>query len=116
MVAVTFESNSAALAYARDTDLQWPMLIDESRSLYTAYGMNRGSWWDIYGPQSWWIYGKLLAKGRRLQRPRGNFDQLGGDVLIDPEGIVRLHHVGRGPADRPSVAAIVAKIRVAENR
>jgi hypothetical protein len=27
----------------------------------------------------------------------------GGDVLIDPGGIVRLHHTGVGPADRPVI-------------
>ena len=29
--------------------------------------------------------------------------QRGGDVLIDPDGIVRMHRVGKGPADRPGV-------------
>ena len=43
----------------------------------------------------------------------GNLDvtidaQQGGNVLIDPGGIVRCHHIGRGPADRPSVRVILA--------
>jgi len=29
-------------------------------------------------------------------------------VLIDPDGIVRLHHVGEGPADRPAVSDLLA--------
>ena len=33
--------------------------------------------------------------------------QRGGDVLIDPNGIVRMHHVGKGPADRPGVEMIL---------
>ena len=111
VVVVTFEVGSAAQAYVRDTNLSWPMIVDETRALYSAYGMERGSWWKIYGPGPWWVYAKLLLKGRRLRRPRGNFDQLGGDVLIDPEGIVRLHHVGSGPADRPSVRTIIDVIR-----
>ena len=115
VVVVTFELGSAAQAYVRETNLPWPMLVDESRALYAAYGMERGSWWNIYGPRSWWIYAKLLMKGRRLRRSRGDFDQLGGDVLIDPEGIVRLHYVGSGPADRPSVTTIIDQIPGAES-
>ena len=93
------------------------MLIDESRALYTAYRMGRGSWWNIFGPKSWWIYAKLLLKGRRIQHHRhdqGDYDQLGGDILIDPEGVVRLHHVGAGPADRPSVTSILHVARNAQ--
>jgi hypothetical protein len=32
-------------------------------------------------------------------------------VLVDPAGIVRFHHVGLGPADRPQVGAILATRR-----
>ena len=111
VVVVTFEFGAAAQVYVQETDLSWPMLVDESRALYKAYGMDRGSWWAIYGPRSWWIYAKLLFKGRRLQQSHGNLDQLGGDILIDPDGIVRIHHVGAGPADRPSVETILDRVR-----
>jgi len=100
-----------AMAYVRDTDLAWPMLVDESRSLYAAYGMDRGGWWDIFGPPSWWAYARLLFRGRRLQRPGSDVRQLGGDVLIDPQGKVRVHHVGSGPADRPSVTSLLEIVR-----
>ena len=40
----------------------------------------------------------------------GDIFQRGGDVLIDPTGIVALHHVGNGPADRPPVETILGKI------
>jgi hypothetical protein len=28
-------------------------------------------------------------------------------VLIDPAGVVRVHHVGSGPADRPSIESLL---------
>jgi hypothetical protein len=111
VVIVTFEAGPIAQAYVRDTDLRWPLLVDESRALYSAYGMERGRWWDIFGPAAWWVYAKLLVNGRRLRRPSGDVQQLGGDVLIDPAGIVRLHHVGAGPAERPSVSSILDAVR-----
>jgi hypothetical protein len=112
VLVVTFEAESVAQAYVHDTELQWPLLIDESRELYKAYDMQHGKWWDIYGPSAWWIYAKLLVKGRRMVASHSDFEQLGGDVLIDPEGIVRMHHVGKGPSDRPDVSSIIARIKM----
>ncbi len=54
---------------------------------------------------------QTLIQGRRLHRSDGDVNQLGGDVLIDPTGIVRLHHVGSGPADRPSVSSLLELVR-----
>ncbi len=104
---VTFEVDYMAQAYVRNTKLQWPLLIDAERKLYRAYGMERGSWREIYGLASWWAYAKLFARGRRPRLPGSDVHQLGGDVLIDRAGIVRFHHVGRGPADRPAVAELL---------
>lgn len=111
VAVVTFEVGPLAESYVRETRLEWPLLVDESRQLYAAYGMHRGTWWEIFGPASIWIYAKLLLRGRKLRRPHGDPSQLGGDVLIDPQGIVRLHHVGAGPADRPSVESLLHVIQ-----
>ena len=108
---VTFDKELLAQEYALQTQTCWPLLIDTDRSLYRAYGMDRGSAWQIYGPQAIWIYLKLLARGRRLQPSGSDYHQLGGDVLIDPSGIVRLHHVGQGPHDRPQLADVLAAIK-----
>ena len=111
VIVVTFELGPLVQAYVRQTGLRWPLLVDETQALYSAYRMDRGRWWDIWGPASWWAYGSLLLRGRRLHRSDGDVDQLGGDVLIDPTGIVRLHHAGSGPADRPSVSSLLELIR-----
>jgi hypothetical protein len=106
-LVVTFEAGPAALAYVRETQLAWPLLVDANRELYKAYGMFHGRWWNLYGPASTWTYLKLMLRGRRPRLPAADPTQLGGDVLIDPGGIVRLHYVGNGPADRPSVQSIL---------
>lgn len=111
IVVITFEAGPLATAYASQSGWRWPLLVDVSRELYASYGMLRGSWRNILGPSAWWAYAKLLARGRRLQRSSGDVQQLGGDVLIDPEGIVRLHHIGNGPADRPTVETLLAVVR-----
>ena len=63
--------------------------------------------WAIWGPASWWGVLKLILKGRRLRPPAGDVYQLGGDLLIDPDGTTRWHHVTRTPVDRPTVDSIL---------
>jgi hypothetical protein len=107
VVIVTFESSPLARAYVHETGLPWTVLVDETRSLYRAYGMLRGRVWDIWGPRTWWAYAKELMHGRLPGASHADTSQLGGDVLIDPGGVVRFIHVGSGPADRPSLAAML---------
>lgn len=53
----------------------------------------------------------VFGKGRKVKRPTSSdFRQLGGDVLVDPEGIVQLHYLSDNPADRPSVEQLIAMI------
>lgn len=110
---VTFDANFMATAYVKDNAISWPLLIDTDRNLYRAYQMERASWWSIYGPSSVANYIKLLFRGRRLRRPGRDTRQLGGDVLVDPQGIVRLHYVSESPHDRPPVADILKIIESA---
>jgi alkyl hydroperoxide reductase subunit AhpC len=108
---VTFEFGPLAAAYVAETQLEWPLLVDSERTLYKAYGMEHGTWWNLYGPASIRVYLKLMARGRRLRRPGSDTQQLGGDVLIDPQGVVRLHHIGAGPADRPTITALLEPVK-----
>lgn len=107
IAVVRFEAAPLVRAYLADTSIVWPVLIDADRGLYRAYGMHRGRLSDIWGLRTWIAYAKELARGRLPRSSGGDTRQLGGDVLIDPDGTVRLHHVGDGPADRPPVAAIL---------
>ncbi len=107
VAVVTFEAGFLARAYVEDTGLRWPLLIDEERKLYSAYDMLEAGFWDIWGPRTWWAYLKEVAQGRLPKASKGDVNQRGGDVLVDPTGIVRLHHVGQGPGDRPSAKSIL---------
>lgn len=110
---VTFENDLFARSYVAETALTWPLLVDDTRETYRNYGMLSASFWDIWGPKTWWAYLKQVMKGERLNKSEGDIYQRGGDVLIDPDGIVSLHHVGAGPADRPAIGTILNKVRPA---
>jgi hypothetical protein len=106
VAVVTFEQAWRAEAYVRDTGTTWPILLDRDRVLYTAYDMHRGSRRKVLGVRQWWTYIRLILRGHRVQRPTDDIYQLGGDVLIDPAGIVQLHFVSDSPVDRPSLDSI----------
>lgn len=112
VAVVTFDKPFLCRAYIEETGLEWPMIIDETRGLYEAYGMLRASFMDVWGPASWLAYLRELRKGQGLKRAGADVMQRGGDVLIDPGGVIRLHHVGKGPADRPDVDALLQAIRI----
>jgi hypothetical protein len=107
---ITFESGYFAQRYVEETSLPWPLLIDDKRETYGKYGFLSASAWDIWGPKNWWIYFKEIAKGGKIRKSEGDIFQQGGDVLVDPNGFVRLHHIGKGPADRPTVEMILKMI------
>lgn len=110
VVVVTFEHDFFARSYVAETSLTWPLLVDSEREVYRGYGMLTASFWDIWGLATWRAYLRAVLKGEKPKPAGEDIYQRGGDVLIDPAGIVRLHHVGAGPADRPAVAAILARI------
>ena len=108
---VSFDADALALAYVRESELPWPLLLDVDKRLYREYGMTRGSWWRIYGPVSIWNYLKLFMQGKKPGKPGEDWRQLGGDVLIDPQGTVRILYVSTSPHDRPSVNSILNFVR-----
>ena len=105
---VTFEAEDAAREYVIETGLPWPLLVDRDRRLYRIYQMHRARLRDLWGVATMRAYWREARNGRFPRLPRTDTGQQGGNVLIDPGGIVRFHHVGRGPADRPLVKTLLA--------
>ena len=107
VAVVTFETQSAAAEYVSDTGTSWPILVDERRELYRAYSLERAKWYHLVGPRTLFAYAKEAMRGTFPRRPVADTMQQGGDVLIDPDGVVRFHHVGAGSGYRPTVAQIL---------
>jgi len=116
-IAVLFFSQGRRLPDYRthfDVPARIPLLADEGRAVYKAYGMRVGSLRDIYGPDTLKKYAELIRKGMKMRlKTDEDTRQLGGDVIVGPDGRVILAHCSKNQADRPSVETIVAAVRTA---
>lgn len=88
-----------------------PLLADEGRTVYKAYGMRVGSLREIYSPDVLKKYFDLIRSGRKLRlKTDEDTRQLGGDVIVGPDGRIVLAHCSRNQADRPSIETLIAAI------
>jgi alkyl-hydroperoxide reductase/thiol specific antioxidant family protein len=113
VVVIAFAAPGYVAAYQRDRLAPLTVLVDESRQVYRAYGLGRGSVRTVWGPKTWWAYAKLIRQGRRFQRPTEDTLQLGGDFVVGRDG--RLVYVFRSadPDDRPTVDDLLVAVREA---
>ncbi|BCL61115.1 hypothetical protein DGMP_18080 [Desulfomarina profundi] len=110
VVTVSFESQETAVKYLKDTKLTWPVILDEEKKLYTYFGMGKGTFWEIWGYQTWLAYFRELLQGRLPRKSNGDIHQQGGDIILDRNNTVRYVHVGRGPADRPNINTLLQQV------
>ena len=112
LVVVTFADDPARLAaYREHLGLDVPVVADVDRSLYRMLGAGRGSLRRVWSVGTLALYGRLLARGRRLRTPSEDTRQLGADVVVDRDGVVRTIWLPDGPDRRPSADEIVAAVR-----
>ena len=82
---------------ARGAAGKWFSLGEDVAALFFVAGDSSAS--AAQPAAAWTAYADHLAlSGQKLQQSDGDISQRGGDVLIDPDGVVRLVHVGDGPA------------------
>lgn len=112
MLIVSFEPLERIRWYLADVDFEWPVLSDPDRAAYRAYGLERTSLARAWlSPRTLAFYVRAALHGTRLHRPTADTRQLGGDFLIDAQGVVRLARRSVEPAGRPSVEELLQVIR-----
>jgi AhpC/TSA antioxidant enzyme len=91
-------------------DLPWPVLVDLDRVAYRAWGLRRASFRTVWlDPRVWARYGLLLLGGQRLRRLGSDTLQLGGDFVVDADGVVTWARPQQAD-DRPPVGVLLAEL------
>ena len=110
IVAVSFGTPYWAGAWLKTTGAPFPIWLDPDKQSYPTYGMER-SLKAAYSPKTIWYYIKAVARGEKLQKSQGDTDQLGGNFIVDKNGIVRFAYPSKDPTDRPPVADLLSVLR-----
>jgi alkyl hydroperoxide reductase subunit AhpC len=109
VLILSFGTLPAAQAWLEETCSPFELLLDPERSVYEAYELERSAFrsWNL---RTLWRYVQLLASGRRWRGIQGDSTQLGADLIVDPDGVVRLAHYSHDPTDRPAVDGLLATL------
>ena len=111
VVAISFEPMGRLRKEVEDLRLPFPVLSDPSLASYRSYGLARGSLFAVYNPKAVWEFLRLLLKGRGVGGPHGDLRQLGGDFVIDGEGILRFVHPSTQSQERPRMDQLLQVLR-----
>jgi hypothetical protein len=114
VVTISFESSHWTKVWLEETQSPFPFLLDPEREAYRAYGLQTSAL-RAWSPRTLWYYLKAAWQGRERLGKRGDTDQLGGDFIVDRQGIVRLSQPSRDPLDRPPVNQIFKTLRQLES-
>lgn len=109
VVLISFGNTELAQAWIAETQTAFKFLLDPERKTYRAFSLDysmRRSW----SPKVWLEYARLLAKGRKWRGIQGDSGQLGGDFIIDPEGILRMAYRSHDPTDRPAIDYLLKRL------
>ena len=109
LVAVTMGTPDEAARFRDDLHATFEFLADAEQAVYRAYGLPRGTAWQIAGPKVWLPAIRAIARGG-VGRPVGDIRQMPGLFVIDTSGILRLAHYPTNQTDRAKHAEVLAAI------
>jgi len=110
VVVVTFAAPDRLAAHREHLQIPFTIVTDTDRSLYRLLGAERGSNRQVWSLGTLRMYGRLLRRGRRLQRPTEDIHQLGADAVIGRDGRLRFLSLPSTPDARPPVSALIAAL------
>lgn len=110
-MAVTQGDAKQAQALCERFDAPFPCLADPRRQGYRAFGLKRGSWWEVIGPAAVRRGMQAARKGHHIEKVVGDVRQLPGTFIIDGTGTVRYARYARHSGDHPATAELIAALR-----
>jgi peroxiredoxin len=88
-----------------------PRFSDPQRTLYEAFDLHRGNFWQLIGPSVFWRGMKAFFSGHGAGRIRGDVAQLPGTFVVHRGQIVEAFR-NKTAADRPDYAEMAESCAV----
>jgi len=110
VLVIAFGALPLAQAWLEETCSPFRLLLDPERTVYEAYELERSLLrsWNLKTVRR---YVQLMRDGRQWRGIQGDSTQLGGDFIVDADGILRLVYRSRDATDRPPVERLFAVLR-----
>lgn len=110
VLVISFGALPLARAWLEETCAPFRLLLDPEREVYHAYGLESSLLrsWNLKTVR---YYVERVRAGHQWRGIQGDSSQLGGDFIVDVEGIMRLAYRSRDPTDRPPVERLLAILR-----
>lgn len=99
-----------ARAFREDLGLDVPLYTDPSLATYRALAFRRGLVRTVLSPRVWIHAARALAGGFLQGRTRGDALQLGGVVVVRPDGTVAYRYASAEAGDHPPIGDILAAL------
>ncbi len=107
VIIISFGTLPAIQQWMRDNCVSFTVLLDQERNIYNAYGLER-SFWRSRNLKTRWVYFKAWLSGEKAQDSYGDdTSQLGGDFIVDKNGILRFVYPSNDPTDRPTIEKLL---------
>ena len=109
-LVIAFDDSLFARQWLAETDECFQLLLDPERELYQAYGLEK-SLLRAWNLKTVVRYVELIREGQPWRGIQGDSTQMGGDFIVDGQGVVRLAYRSKDPTDRPPVAMLLDVLR-----
>ncbi|MGH2751844.1 MAG: AhpC/TSA family protein [Actinomycetota bacterium] len=118
IIVVSFEAKDRVRAFQDRLRLPFVIALDPQRVGYRNFGLGRAGFLRSYThPDVVLFYAGALLHGRVPSLHRGqDRRQLGGDFVLDGQGVVVLAHPESGPEDRVAIGEILEAVEDAASR
>jgi alkyl hydroperoxide reductase subunit AhpC len=104
---ITFGTLPAIQQWMSETCADFTVLLDRERTVYNAYGLER-SRLRAFSPRTLWLYATRHLRGKQMHSSHGDdTSQLGGDFIVDKNGLLCLAYPSHDPVDRPPVETLL---------
>lgn len=110
VVTISFQADYWAKIWLEETASRFPLWFDPDKKLYDLFGLER-SYWRSRSFRTLFFYLKEILKGRKIHDSKSDTNQLGGDFVVNAQGILCFSHRSRDPLDRPDSIVLEKKIR-----
>lgn len=99
VVAIGMGWPEAAADFRDEYRIPFPILVDHTKDTYRALGFQRASLLEIYKLNVIFKGAIEVMTGNRLRQAKQDWHMLGGAVVVERGGDVKLVHRSKDPAD-----------------